>query len=402
MRKLVLALILVFAISSFAFAASVDNKLVDVMKSAKGLIPVIVEMNPGAKHVDVNALGGKDKDHWTVINGFSADLPVAAINALAKNPNVKAISYDSIVKVDLNIASQVVESNALWSEGYDGDGVTVAVVDTGIYPHTDLSGRIIGFKDFVNGRTSAYDDHGHGTHCAGIIAGAGATYKGMAPHAKLVGVKVLNSAGSGSNSTIINGINWVVSNKSTYGIKVLSMSLGGTVTQSSNYDPTCSAVRAAWNAGIVVCIAAGNSGPSASTIGTPGNEPLIITVGAADDKNTVSISDDIVASFSSRGPTPVDGWTKPDLLAPGVNIISLKNATTGYVSMSGTSMATPLVAGICAQYLEAYPTASPATVKSNLKGSCDSLGYTANTQGSGLAKSEYGRPVILNLMEYEI
>ena len=389
MRKLVLALILVMAISSFAFAANVDNKLVDVMKSAKGLIPVIVEMNPGAKHADVNALGGKVKDTWTVINGFSADLPVAAINALAKNPNVKAVSFDAEVKVNLNIASQVVESNLLWNEGYDGDGVTIAVVDTGIYPHADFGSRIVGFKDYVNGRTAAYDDHGHGTHCAGITAGAGATYKGMAPHAKLVGVKVLNSAGSGSNSTIINGINWVVANKATYGIKVLSMSLGGTVTQSSTTDPVCAAVRSAWNAGLVVCIAAGNSGPSASTIGTPGNEPLIITVGASDDKNTVSISDDIVASFSSRGPTSYDGWTKPDLLAPGTNIISCKNASTGYVSMSGTSMATPLVAGICAQYLEANPTATPATVKSNLKGSCDSLGYTANVQGSGLVDAYY-------------
>ena len=384
MRKLLFALILVLVVSSFAFAANVDNKLVDVMKEAKGLIPVIVEMNPGAKHADVAALGGKVKDSWTVINGFSADLPVSAINALAKNPNVKAVSYDSIITVNLNVAVPTVLSNQLQAAGYDGDGVTIAIVDTGIYPHQDFGTRIIAFKDYVNSRTAAYDDNGHGTHCAGIAAGAGATYKGAAPHAKLVGVKVLNSAGSGTTSAIINGINWCVTNKAAYNIKVLSMSLGGTITQSSTTDPMCGAVRNAWNAGIVVCVAAGNAGPGASTISTPGNEPLVITVGASDDGGTTSRTGDIVASFSSRGPTSYDGWTKPDLLAPGVNITSCDNAATGYVTMSGTSMATPLVAGICAQYLEAYPSATPAQVKAALKGSCTSLGYAANTQGSGL------------------
>lgn len=389
MKKLVLTVVLVLALSGLACAMNVDSKLVDVMKTAKGLIPVIVEMNPGAKHVDVAALGGKLKDTWTVINGFSADLPIAAINALQKNPNVRAISYDSEVKVNLNIARQAIEAVYLHNEGYDGDGVTIAIVDTGIYPHTDLSGRIIGFKDFVNGRTAAYDDHGHGTHLAGCAAGAGATYRGIAPHAKLVGVKVLTNTGSGTTSTIISGINWVVTYKATYNIKVLSLSLGGTITQSSTIDPLCSAVRSAWNAGLVVCVAAGNSGPNSSTISTPGNEPLVITVGATDDHNTPSISDDTLASFSSRGPTAIDGWAKPDLLAPGVNIISLKNATTGYVSMSGTSIATPMIAGVAACYLEANPTSSPATVKSNMKASCASLGYSVYAQGSGLINAYY-------------
>lgn len=384
-----MALVLVLTIGSFALAAHVDSMLVSVMQSATGLIPVIVEMNPGAKHVDVAVLGGKLKDSWTIINGFSADLPVAAINALAQNPNVKAISYDQQMHACLNVACPTVNSDDLWAEGYDGDGVTVAILDTGIYPHSDLSGRIIYFKDFINNRTSAYDDHGHGTHLAGIVAGNGATYKGAAPHAKLVGVKVLNSAGSGSISTIIGAINWVVTNKSTYGIKILLVPLSMTVTQSSVTDPVCSACRSAWNSGLVVIAPAGNSGPAASTIACPGHEPLIITVGASDDRNTTTITDDIVASFSSRGPTPIDGWTKPDMLAPGVNIISCKNAATGYVSMSGTSQSAALVAGISAQYLEAFPTASPATVKTNLKGSCRSLGLPANTQGAGLVDAYY-------------
>lgn len=373
MRKLVLALVLVLAISSLAFAAHVDQQLNAMMKDAKGLIPVIVEMNPGAKHLDVASLGGKKGYSWEVINGFSAELPAAAIQALAKNPNVYAISYDQEVTIDLTTAIPTVNSDDLWAMGYTGQGVTIAIVDTGIYPHQDFQNRIIGFKDYINGRTSAYDDNGHGTHCAGIAAGKGTTYKGAAYDAYLVGVKVLNSAGSGSFSTIINGINWCVSNKNTYGIKVLSMSLGGTATQSSTTDPVCAAVRNAWNSGIVVCVAAGNAGPYSGSISTPGIEPVVITVGASDDKGTTYISDDTVASFSSRGPTYPDGWNKPELLAPGVNITACDNAYTGYVTMSGTSMATPLVAGICAQLLELYPSWTPNQIKSYLMSRCRSI-----------------------------
>lgn len=382
MRKMLIALLLVLAVSFVAFAAAdVDPAL----KGKTGMVSVIVQMNPGAKHVDVAQMGGKLGYTYKVINGFSAQLPAAAIDALAKNPNVFSISLDKVVSINLNVAAPTVNSDDLWAEGYDGTGVTVAVVDTGIYPHQDLGNRIIGFKDFVGTKTSPYDDHGHGTHCAGIIGANGATYKGAAPACNFVGVKVLNKQGSGTWSGIISGIDWVVQNKATYNIKVISMSLGGTVTQSSTTDPVCGAVRNAWNAGITVCIAAGNSGPSASTIGTPGNEPMIICVAAADDKNTTSITDDGIASFSSRGPTPIDGWAKPDIAAPGVYIISLDNAATGYVSMSGTSMATPMVAGICAQYYEANPSASPNTVKNAVTTSGRVLaGYNNYAQGSGL------------------
>ena len=388
MRKTIfVALLMVLALSFSAFAvADVDPAL----KGKSGLVPVIVQMVPGAKHADVNAMGGKVTRTYTVINGFAANLPAAAINALAKNPNIFSISLDKEIQVNLNIAVPTVNSDDLWAEGYDGSGVTVAVIDTGIYPHQDLGNRIVAFKDFVNNKTAAYDDNGHGTHCAGIVAGAGTTYRGAAPAAKLVGIKVLNRRGSGYNSAIIDGINWAVQNKATYGISVISMSLGGTVTQSSKTDPVCAAVRNAWNAGLVVVIAAGNEGPSASTIGTPGNEPMIITVAASNDNGTTSISDDSIASFSSRGPSSIDGWAKPDLAAPGYSIASLKNATTGYVGMSGTSMATPLVAGICAQYLEAHPGASPNTVKADLKGSCRLLsGFGQYDQGAGLVDAYY-------------
>lgn len=389
MKRLVLAVLFVLVMSSLALAMNVDSRLVEVMKSGKGLIPVIVEMNPGAKHADVTALGGKLKDSWTVINGFSADLPVAAIEALQKNPNVRAVSYDGTLVGCMDVAAPTITADQNWVQGYDGDGVTVAIVDSGIYPHQDLATRIVGFKDFINARTSAYDDNGHGTHLAGVVAGNGATYKGIAPHAKLIGVKVLDATHTGTFSTIISGINWVVNNKATYGIKVLVLALSGTVTQSSSTDPVCAAVRSAWNAGLVVCVAAGNAGPNAITIGTPGNEPLILTVGSTWDRNVVNPAGNTIASFSSRGPTPIDGWTKPNCVAPGSYIISLKNAATGYVSMSGTSMSAAMVAGIAAQFFELYPTASPATVKTRIIGSGISLGEPSNTQGSGLVDAYY-------------
>lgn len=385
MRKMLLALIFVLVVSSFAFAANIDPALKNAVQDAKGLIPVIVQMNPGAKHLNADTMGGKHGHSYSVINGFSAELPAAAIQALAKNPNVYAITLDKEIQVNLNVAVPTVNSDDLWNEGYTGQGVTIAIVDTGIYPHQDFQNRIIGFKDFVNNKTVAYDDNGHGTHCAGIAAGNGATYDGPSRDANLVGVKVLNRQGSGTWSTVIAGIDWCVTNKNTYSIDIVSMSLGGTVTESSKTDPVCAAVRNAWNAGLVVVVAAGNEGPYANTIGTPGNEPLIITVAASADNNTVAITDDYIASFSSRGPTAIDGWAKPDIAAPGSSITACANKSTGYVTMSGTSMATPLVAGIIGQYLEANPGATPNTVKTAVKGSGRLLsGYNSYAQGSGL------------------
>lgn len=385
MRKMLLALVLVLVVSSFAFAADIDSALTSAMKDSNGLIPVIVQMNPGAKQLDAGTMGGKHGHNFSIIHGFSAELPAAAIEALAKNPNVYAITLDKEVQVNLNVAVPTVNSDDLWNEGYTGQGVTIAIVDTGIYPHQDFQNRIVGFKDFVGGKTAAYDDNGHGTHCAGIAAGNGATYDGPSRDANLVGVKVLDRRGSGSLSTVIQGVEWCVTNKATYSIDIISMSLGATVTQSSKTDPVCEAVRNAWNAGIVVVVAAGNEGPSSYTIGTPGNEPLVITVAASADNGTVSISDDFIASFSSRGPTYIDGWAKPDIAAPGASITACDNRSTGYVTMSGTSMATPLMAGIIGQYLEANPSASPNSVKTAVKGAGRLLsGYNSYAQGAGL------------------
>lgn len=395
MRKtkvVVLLVLALFVFSGIVSAAKVDPGLKQAMQTNKGLINVIVTFNKGT-NVDLKNMGGSVKyDNLWVINGKAASLPAAAIDALSKNPNVKAIYLDREMKAALDLTKTAANITPAWAAGYTGKGVTIAILDTGISPHPDFQGRLVAFKDFINGKLDFYDDNGHGTHCTGDAAGNGAMsnglYKGPAYEANIVGVKILNRSGAGSWSTVISGIQWCIDNKATYGINIISMSLGGTATQSYVDDPVCQAVESAWRAGIIVCAAAGNEGPGYGTIDTPGLDPLIITVGASYDKQTPDRSDDTVVSFSSRGPT-FDGLTKPDVITPGTYIMSTKNAGTNgvfktyYQEMSGTSMATPICAGICALVLDAFPTMTPDQVKNKLMSTATSLGVDANTQGAG-------------------
>ncbi|MEQ8190398.1 MAG: S8 family peptidase [Candidatus Eremiobacterota bacterium] len=231
-----------------------------------------------------------------------------AMSAIAKEPAGLADAQDEIFKK------------------YTGKGVGIAIIDTGVYPHPDLitpNNRIKGWVDFVNNRSVPYDDGGHGTHVAGDAAGNGALsdgkFRSFAPDANIIGIKVLGLDG-GKTSDVIKGINWAVENKDKYNIKVINMSLGHKAVKYSE-DPTDIAVEAAVKAGITVLVAGGNSGPEAGTIGAPGDSPFAITIGAVDDKNTPDRNDDTITPFSSRGPTP-DGLVKPDLMAPGENIVA--------------------------------------------------------------------------------
>lgn len=182
------------------------------------------------------------------------------------------------------------------------------------------------FRDFVNNRQSPYDDHGHGTFVAGVAAGngysSGGKYRGIAPEANIIGVKVMDKDGSGNSSDIVAGMQWVVDHQQEYNVRIMSLSLGAKPS-NSRFDPLAAAVEAVWKKGIVVVAAAGNSGPKQNTIATPGISPMILTVGAVDDKRTPDYKDDVIADFSSRG--PVNGrQVKPDLVAPGVNITAAK------------------------------------------------------------------------------
>jgi serine protease AprX len=284
--------------------------------------------------------------------------------------------------------------------------VGVAVIDSGIYNHPDLQGRVVYHQSF-NGSSTA-DLYGHGTHVAGIIGGNGhsstgsgyiKTFKGIAPNVTLVDLRVLDQNGSATDSMIISAIQQAIALKSKYNIRVMNLSLGRPVYESYTQDPLCQAVEAAWKAGIVVVVAAGNDGRDNSlgtngygTITAPGNDPYVITVGAMKTNGTASRGDDTIASYSSKGPTLIDHIVKPDLVAPGNRVVSdlalgaglfkawPKNAvpfsyytqfniglpTPVYFTMSGTSMATPVVSGAAALLLQQNPNLTPDQVKARL------------------------------------
>jgi serine protease AprX len=343
------------------------------------------------------------KDELPLIDAFAVEVSLAAAPALqelAKRcPHMKVYRDEplEIPEKDWNdqesmgalmdVAPRALGVDRIWEMGITGKDVTIAVLDTGIDPHPDLKGRIAAFHDVINGRTEPYDDHSHGTHVSGIAAGTGAAsqgrYRGVAPDAQLVGVKVIDKNGKGSTSTMIKGIQWVLENRDRYHIRVLNMSLGKTADESYTSDPVAQAVEKAWAAGIVPVIAAGNAGPDPKTIGSPGHAKNCITAGNLDDRGTPDRADDRISDKSSRGPTPFDGLMKPDTSAPGTAITAPKAGTDGYMAKSGTSMASPFVAGCAALMIQAKPAITPNEVKKLIYETGDKLpGVREEAQGA--------------------
>ncbi|MFJ9631563.1 S8 family peptidase [Streptomyces sp. NPDC101175] len=272
---------------------------------------------------------------------------------------------------------------AAWAAGYDGKGVKVALLDTGVdTTHPDLASVVTESKDF-SGTGSTDDRAGHGTHVAATLAGSGARsggrYKGVAPGASILNAKVLDDSGEGSESGIIAGLEWAAAQ----GARVANLSLGQADTPGQ--DPVEAAVNAlSESTGMLTVAAAGNEGPDAGTVGSPGAAESALTVGAVD-------GEDRIADFSSTGPT-ADSALKPDLTAPGVDIVSAKAAhgwmgdpaADGYVSMSGTSMATPHVAGAAAILAQRHPDWTGAQLKQALTASTTpTAGTTGYQQGTG-------------------
>ena len=361
---------------------------------SKEEIPVIIRI----KNKDSNKLStlvfnksGRVKYNLPLIGGVACHMQLDAIQEMSNHPDIEYISFDRKVFTLLDVASESIGAQIPQNEGYKGEGITVAVIDTGVSPHSDLTrpkNRIVGFKDFIKDKTRPYDDNGHGTHVAGIIASNGISsngkYKGVAPEANILGVKALDESGSGNTSDIVSAIQWVIETKDVYNTKVLNISLGSPATDPLHSDPLVHACNEAVNAGLTVVVAAGNSGPSKKTILSPGNSPNVITVGAIDDNKTPELNDDTIADFSSRGPTK-SGYKKPDVVAPGVDITSLSNTNPdGYKTLSGTSMATPFVSGSIALMYNKNKNLSPSIIKGNLMDTCITLRKTYDEQGSGL------------------
>lgn len=332
--------------------------------------------------------GGRIVYELPLINSLAVELPSEVLLRVIPEARVKMVWPDVKATPCLEVAVPAIGADQAHSWGLTGKGVVVAVIDTGIAPHDDLmkpEPRIVGWHDLVNGKAEPYDDEGHGTHVAGIIAGngyeSGGKYKGVAPNALLVGVKALDQRGSGPISRVIAGIQWVVEHKEEYRIKILNLSLGAPPEEGYRTDPASKAVQAAWQAGLLVCAAAGNMGPRQRTITTPGISPRVLTVGSINDQRTIPREDDVINEFSSRGPT-IDRLPKPDLVAPGANITSLK-PEGGYVAQSGTSMATPMVAGAAALLWEKNPALTPNRIREILVSTAEDRGYSPLIQGAG-------------------
>lgn len=375
----------------FGYRNIVEDLVVERLMETEEDIPVIIS----AKDCEcddleefVKKMGGRVKHKLNIINAVAAYMPNKGVRSVAMERVIEKIQLDDRAYKLMNIASETVASDYANEHGLTGKGISVAVIDTGVYPHSDLTkptNRIVGFKDFVDGKTSPYDDDGHGTHVAGIIAGNGFSsrgkYMGVAPDANIVGVKVLDKDGGGSISDVIAGIQWVIANKAVYNIKVITLSLGTKAKSSYVEDPLCKAVDAAARAGITVVVAAGNNGPSAETINSPAISPHVISVGACDDRNGRSTIK--MADFSSRGPA-FGGIMKPDIIAPGVGIHSLGHEGNDYISLSGTSMATPIVSGSAALLYELNSNYSPTQIKDLLTRNALPLGFPVQEEGAGL------------------
>lgn len=335
-----------------------------------------------------------------LVDGFAATVDSAQVASMQRAGALVVPDFDVAVPPDetpvpasqtsagLENSRKTLDIEALWKDGYRGQGIGIAVVDTGIYPHRDLRDRITAFHDIVNGEKDPYDDMGHGTHVAGILAGdghqSGGRYAGMAPAATLIGIKAFDENGHTQASRVVEALQWAVQNRETYKIRVINLSIGAKASLPAKYDPLVAAVDKAWQAGIFVTTAAGNNGPRASSVETPGISPTAITVANVDTRGTPRHDDDRINRSSGRGPTPIDGLAKPDVSAPGTSIRSC-DTNAGYVDMTGTSMATPMVAGTAALLLSAHPDATPDKLKQALVSTAVPMSAeTTESQGHGM------------------
>ena len=392
------------------------------------MVSVIVRTEPAATSSverTVRDLGGKVDRHLDVISGLSVEVPAAALPALSATHGVDEVSSNAHVKMfsiggydpttDVNSLYDITRmtgAQAYWKAGYTGNGVDVALLDTGVVPVNGLTaaGKVVTGPDLSFDSQYAplryLDGYGHGTHMAGIIAGrddaASAPYAGdsndfvgMAPDARVVSVRVGDHTGAADVSQVIAGIDWVVQHKNDGGlnIRVLNLSFGTDSVQPYVLDPLAFAVEQAWKHGIVVVAAVGNGGSSSGGVADPAMDPYVIATGAADTNSTVSPTDDSVAAFSSYG----NGVRNPDLVAPGVHVASLRDpgsfldttygstadVGTRFFRGTGTSQATAVISGAAALVLSQHPNASPDQVKALLTTTARSLGQPAVAQGSG-------------------
>ena len=343
----------------------------------------------------VLGVGGTIVTQYHLIDGVEAVIPagtepvLAALPGIVVTPDVSVSVQDTPESTGPHRPSDVflqqTGATRLAGTGDTGRGVTVAVLDTGIDNLSDFSGRLVGGVDLTGGNNPFQDSYGHGTFVAGLIAGDGASsgrqYSGEAPGANLVSIKVAGADGKTDLGALILGLQWAVDHQVSYGIKILNMSLGFQAAVSTVLNPLDLAVQAVWDSGIAVVVSAGNAGPFNGTILSPGDDPLVITVGALDDMATPSITNDEMCDFSSVGPTSPDGWVKPDLVTSGRSVVSLAapgstiyddypSARVGSANFvgSGTSFSAAITSGAAALVVADHPGLTPDQLKASLLG----------------------------------
>jgi serine protease AprX len=358
---------------------------------------------PGfAERSMVKGLGGKERRSLsTKSRWLSLRLPADRVAALADQGLVDFVTTDEPVGTTMDIARDAANEPVAPApeSALKGAGVTIAVVDSGVALHPDIQ-TLTAVVDLVGNPQAdaappetSVDPYGHGTHVAGIMVGtgtmsAGGSLRGVAPEASLISVRVLGNTGAGQASDVLAGIQWIQDHHAEYGIRVANLSLGHTIVEPAADDPLVQAVEALWDAGVVVVCSAGNRGRDGYvTISSPCNSRKVITVGATNDHNSVPITNDRVATYSSRGPTTFDLIAKPDVIAPGNKIVSLRSPGSfldmllperrmagdpqnpnvqDYFESSGTSMASPMVAATAALMIEQEPSLNPGSVKARL------------------------------------
>jgi serine protease AprX len=385
------------------------------LDTARGAVAVIVSAVPGKLGGLAGAVtdsGGTVHEPLPIADAVSATVPASQLDDLAQNPAVHAITLDRVGHYEAysfdetTSGSNFVASTGAgkaWQQGFTGRGIGVAVLDTGISPMNDVKTRTVYGPD-LSGEGSIVDSYGHGTVMASIIGGDGTdsanrstgAYTGVAPAATLVAVKTAGRNGAVDVSTMLQAMHWVAAYKDQFNIRVVNLSWGTASTQNPTVDPLNYAVERLWQLGIVVVVSAGNSGPNSGTITKPADDPMVLTVGAYDDKQDADGSNDNVVSWSSRGPT-AQGLTKPDVVAPGRYLVAQRSYGSeiekdnpkalwapSYIRGSGTSQAAAVTSGLAALLLQAHPDWTPDQVKAALKGTASPIGSTsANTQGAG-------------------
>ena len=378
------------------FADKIDEELMKKVKlCAQSKHSCVVYVNSFMLFKKVLKKAGiKECYDYPFISAMGVQLSDNQIINLTKNNDVKYISSGSRVFAQIGVSKKIMHINKFYDESIFGKSCSVAIIDTGINPHLDFcvpNQRIIKFVDLIEGRAEPYDDNGHGSFVAGIACGngiaSGRKFAGIATQSNIIAIKALEKTGDAGAFKILEAMQWVYDNRRKFNIRVVCMSFGS--SPLGERDPLLLGAEALWNAGVVVVAAAGNSGPEDRSIKSPGVSNRIITVGGLSDNRDELGGFDMklfeVAEFSSRGPAGC--YLKPDLIAPATNITGV-NKLGGYQKMSGTSVATPMIAGIACLIIDKNPDITPDQLKVRLVRSCRSIAKNRNYEGFGWFDAE--------------